>query len=740
MPRMNRLSLRLTHLEDRRVPAVATWDGHPDAGGTSADNKWSTAANWVGDVAPQPGDDLQFPAGSQQLANVNDFAPGTAFRSITLTGAYQITGNNVTLTAGAAADVPAGATATLPGLRGSGGLVKDGPGLLDASGDYTGITTVNAGVLDGSLGASGPGNGTVVSDGAGLLLHGPGNADVIIAITEDITFRGQGPGEPQGALHIDNGPVHLSGALTLAGDALVSAAADSGVVIIRGIGETGGSHGLTLAGGADHFADTAVSTYTGPTTLTGNATGVFQGRGVSPVTVATGSTLTGNGTVGALAVTGSVRPGLSTSTPTSPDVLTTGDLTLAGTATFDVVPGFTVVGGQYVNVLRAFQVHGAVRLGGKLDLLLNHPFRMSESATLIDNDGTDPVQGTFDGLPEGAVVAVQGDVALRIFYAAGGGNDVALIATPPPAFAVGVGPGGGPHVKVYSAQGGGWLSIFEAYDPAFRGGVTVATADVTGDGVPDIVTAPGPGGGPVVRVWDGAMPLYAARPGLVREFNAYDPAFRGGVSVAAGDVNGDGTPDIITAPMAGGGPHVKVFSGKDGSLLAEFIAYDPAFRGGVSVAAADVNGDGKADVVTGAGPGGGPHVQVFSGADGARLASFLAYDPAFRGGVQVAAGDVNGDGRADIVTGAGPGGGPHVKAFSGVDGSLLASFYAYDPGFTGGVFVAVRPAGAGGANAIITGAGAGGGPHVEQWEFPGPRVTSGSYAFDPSFTGGVFVG
>src|SRR4051794_7920963 len=63
--------------------------------------------------------------------------------------------------------------------------------------------------------------------------------------------------------------------------------------------------------------------------------------------------------------------------------------------------------------------------------------------------------------------------------------------------------------------------------------------------------------------------------------------------------------------------------------------------------------------------------------------------PAFTGGVSVAAGDVNGDGFPDIVTGAGPTGGPHVKAFSGKDGSELFSFYAYDAGFTGGVNVAV---------------------------------------------------
>src|SRR5207253_2263645 len=108
--------------------------------------------------------------------------------------------------------------------------------------------------------------------------------------------------------------------------------------------------------------------------------------------------------------------------------------------------------------------------------------------------------------------------------------------------------GGAPEVKVFSATTGALMFDFLAYNPAFLSGVHVAVGDVTGDGVPDILTGPGAGGGPLVQVFDGKTG------GLVVAFNAYDPAFLNGVFVAAADVNGDGYADIITAPDKGGGP------------------------------------------------------------------------------------------------------------------------------------------------------------------------------------------
>lgn len=271
--------------------------------------------------------------------------------------------------------------------------------------------------------------------------------------------------------------------------------------------------------------------------------------------------------------------------------------------------------------------------------------------------------------------------------------------------------GNGSRISIFDGASGTKLRSFTAFAPAYTGGVSLATGDFNRDGVPDIVVGALAGGGPHVVVLDGLTGQ------AVRGFYAFDPGFTGGVNVAVGDLNGDGVPDIAVGAGPGGDPHVRVFDGATGKELMSFLAFSPGFTGGVSVALGDLNGDGYADLVVGAGNGGTSHVKVYDGRTHGLIRSFLAFAPSFTGGVSVAVGDATGDGRADLVIGAGHGGGPHVVAFDGVSGELVRSFYAYTPGFAGGV----RVAAAGGR--VVLGAGTGGDPHVEVF---GPTVATPS--------------
>lgn len=250
----------------------------------------------------------------------------------------------------------------------------------------------------------------------------------------------------------------------------------------------------------------------------------------------------------------------------------------------------------------------------------------------------------------------------------------------PGSYAVGSDAGVGSQVRVVDAQTRQETASATPFG-GFAGGSRVALGDVNRDGFPDLIVGAGPGapGGHVV--------IYSGRDlSLMASFFSY-PGFLGGVTVASGDVNGDGYDDVVTGagPGAPGG-HLKVIDGRTLGELASFYAY-PGFVGGINVAVGDVNGDGNGDVITGAGPGAaGGHLKIINGRDFSELLSIFAYE-GHVGGVTVSAGDLDGDGFAEVITGAASIA-AHVKIFDGQTRQERGSFLAY-PGAPVGVRVAV---------------------------------------------------
>lgn len=306
------------------------------------------------------------------------------------------------------------------------------------------------------------------------------------------------------------------------------------------------------------------------------------------------------------------------------------------------------------------------------------------------------------------------------------------------------------------------VARFNAYGQ-FRGGADVAAGDVDGDGRDEVITGAGPSGGPHVIIWKiGETGVIGARPFV--SFMAYAEGFRGGVHVAAGDVDGDGRDEVLTGPGPGGGPHVRIWKIPHGTTVVElggFMAYTPGFAGGVDVDAADLIDGSEAEIITGAGPGGGPHVRVMRWSPGgfSELTSFFPYDPRFPGGVNVSglSGNTSTPKMGAVVTGAGGGGGPHVRFFyvfvdpqTGRPANTNyddPGFFAYDPGFRGGVDVATprffgaRYPSGGDTDQVLTGAGPGGGPHVRTFSEScrGRCEMAGYFAWPTEQSGGVRV-
>ena len=179
------------------------------------------------------------------------------------------------------------------------------------------------------------------------------------------------------------------------------------------------------------------------------------------------------------------------------------------------------------------------------------------------------------------------------------------------------------------------------YTKNYKGSINLA-ARIDQGYFHEIITGPGIGGGPQVRI-------FQANGKLLGDFMAYDKKSRGGVSVALGDVDGDGQEEIITGPGAGLEPLIKIFTLR-GVLKNSFLAYDRGFKGGVSVAVGDVNSDNKKEIITGPGIGGGPQVRIFND-QGIALSSFFAYDKSYHGGIKVSVSDTNDDGQIEILVG-----------------------------------------------------------------------------------------
>ncbi|PIT90782.1 MAG: hypothetical protein COU22_00280 [Candidatus Komeilibacteria bacterium CG10_big_fil_rev_8_21_14_0_10_41_13] len=224
--------------------------------------------------------------------------------------------------------------------------------------------------------------------------------------------------------------------------------------------------------------------------------------------------------------------------------------------------------------------------------------------------------------------------------------------------------GSEPKVMIYTLSGQK-ISEFLAYEKSFRGGLEVASADLDGDGQAEIITAAGQSGGPHVRIFSQSGQLKG-------QFFAYNANFTGGVSLTAADLDGDGQAEIITAPQTGLEPLIRVFDFK-GVLKSEFLAYEKSFTGGINLTSADIDANGRHKIVTASRAGRVSQVKIFD-SEGNLINSFKPYGD-FSGGVTVVGKNAFFDQRDEILTFPEQNHLPELKYYS-ASGEVIHQFLA----------------------------------------------------------------
>ena len=280
---------------------------------------------------------------------------------------------------------------------------------------------------------------------------------------------------------------------------------------------------------------------------------------------------------------------------------------------------------------------------------------------------------------------------------------------------------------------------FYPFENMNQNGGSVAVGDLGKDKKAEIVVGSGPGEEPWVYV-------FKSNGELKRKFLAYDTSMKAGVNVAIGNVRGKKKGkkkrnEIITAPMIDGGPQVRVFNNKGEALYnGSFFVFPEDFKGGVNIAACDTNGNGRTEIIASAGPGGETHARTYDSRGNYLGLEYRPFDDKNKGGATVACANVDGGSEDEIVFALQSFAGPYVKVYkTNSDKTVVSEFLAYDSGFKGGVQVTAGDVDQDGNDEIIVAPNWDGGPQIRMFEGHGAKLDTEEFIYEEDFRGGVRI-
>lgn len=298
------------------------------------------------------------------------------------------------------------------------------------------------------------------------------------------------------------------------------------------------------------------------------------------------------------------------------------------------------------------------------------------------------------------------------------------------------GRGGRAHLRKFSVDGKFTGSDFFVFSKDFFGGARIAAGDVDLDGKDEIIVGAGAGGAPQVRIFEPSGDL-------LNQFYAFEKKYKGGLDVAAGDVDGDGKDEIAVSKFSGKSAIVKIFRNNKKKKVLFMHNVFPKLSSGVTIALADIDGDRKAEIISGTTGKTVAQVKIYK-AEGARhgrlVGKFKPFGKKYQGGVDVAAGDVDGDGYGEIIVSK-LGIISKIKIFRYNNKSIsqLKEFRVFPKKYKNGVNVEVFDVNFDGKEEIIASQNSGqkSRPQVRIFNYRGQAMTKTFLAYNRNFKGGA---